>query len=201
MKKAIIILSTIFVMYSCGVVEQLGGAYNLSQCKYDYNSIDNIQVAGINLGKAKSVSVLEIASLSTILAGGTLQNIPFSMVLNLDVTNPNDKAAAFLNGMEYMIELNDMELSRGQLDVPVRIEPGKSTVVPLSIGVDLMNLMNRYSKNKVGSEMSRFLGISPGQTKVTVKLWPKVLIGNTPIKSPAHIPVTFLFGKKKQQNN
>ena len=100
-----------------------------------------------------------------------------------------------------MIELNDMELSRGQLDVPVRIEPGKSTVVPLSIGVDLMNLMNRYSKNKVGSEMSRFLGISPGQTKVTVKLWPKVLIGNTPIKSPAHIPVTFLFGKKKQQNN
>ena len=96
MKKAIIILSTIFLMYSCGVVEQLGGAYNLSQCKYDYNSIDNIQVAGINLGKAKSVSVLEIASLSTILAGGTLQNIPFSMVLNLDVTNPNDKAAAFL---------------------------------------------------------------------------------------------------------
>ena len=197
MKKAIIILSTLLLMYSCDVVQQIGGAYNLSQCKYDYNSIDNVQIAGINLGIAKSVSVLLIASLSTILAGGTMQNIPFSMVLNLDVTNPNENAAAFLNGMDYMIELNDMEFSSGNLDVPVRIEAGGSQVVPLSIGVDLMNLMNRYSKDKVSSEMSRFLGISPGQTKVTVKLWPKVLIGNTPIKSPAHIPVTFLVGKKK----
>ena len=95
MKKAIIILSTLLLMYSCDVVQQIGGAYNLSQCKYDYNSIDNVQIAGINLGKAKSVSVLQIASLSTILAGGTMQNIPFSMVLNLDVTNPNENAAAF----------------------------------------------------------------------------------------------------------
>lgn len=196
MKKAIIILSTILLMYSCDVVKQIGGAYNLSQCKYDYNSIDNIQIAGIDLGKGKSVSILEIASLTTILSGGSLQNIPFSMVLNLDVENPNEKDAAYLNGMDYMIELNDMEFSSGKLDVPVRIEPGKSSVIPLSIGVDLKNLMNRYSKEKVSSEMSRFLGVSPGQTKVTVKLWPKVLIGDVPIKSPAHIPVTFLFGKK-----
>ena len=131
MKKAIIILSTLLLMYSCDVVQQIGGAYNLSQCKYDYNSIDNVQIAGINLGKAKSVSVLQIASLSTILAGGTMQNIPFSMVLNLDVTNPNENAAAFLNGMDYMIELNDMEFSSGNLDVPVRIEAGGSQVVPL----------------------------------------------------------------------
>lgn len=197
MKKAIIILSTILFMYSCDVVQQIGGAYNLLQCKYDYNSIDNIQIAGINLGKGKSVSVLQIASLTTILSGGTLQNIPLSMVINLDVANPNEKASAFLNGMDYEIELNDMELTSGKLDTPVRIEPGGSQVVPLSIGVDLKNLMNRYSKEKVSGEMSRFIGITPGETKVTVKLWPKVLIGNTPIKSPAHIPVTFYVGKKK----
>ena len=197
MEKAIIILSTILFMYSCDVVQQIGGAYNLLQCKYDYNSIDNIQIAGINLGKGKSVSVLQIASLTTILSGGTLQNIPLSMVINLDVANPNEKASAFLNGMDYEIELNDMELTSGKLDTPVRIEPGGSQVVPLSIGVDLKNLMNRYSKEKVSGEMSRFIGITPGETKVTVKLWPKVLIGNTPIKSPAHIPVTFLVGKKK----
>ena len=95
MKKAIIILSTILLMYSCDVVKQIGGAYNLSQCKYDYNSIDNIQIAGVNLGKGKSVSILEIASLTTILSGGSLQNIPFSMVLNLDVENPNEKDAAY----------------------------------------------------------------------------------------------------------
>ena len=180
-------------MYSCDVVNQIGGAYNLSQCKYDYKSIDNIQIAGVNLGKANSLSIANIASLSTILAGSSLQTIPFSMTLNLDVNNPNE-VAAYLNGLDYMIELNDMEFADGKLDVPLRIEPGKTAVLPLSIGVDLKNLMNRYSKEKVTPELSKLIGISPGQTKVTVKLWPKVLIGNTPIKSPTYIPVTFLFG-------
>ena len=75
MKKAIIILSTILLMYSCDVVQQIGGAYNFTQCKYDYNSIDNVELAGINLGKAKSVSVLQIASLTTILSGGDRKSV------------------------------------------------------------------------------------------------------------------------------
>ena len=194
-KKTTIILSTILLLFSCNVFKQVGGAYNLLQCKYDYNSIENIEIAGVNLGKPKSVSIAEIATLSTILSGGNLQNIPFSMTLNLDVENPNE-APAYLNGLDYMIELNDMEFTSGKLDVPVRIDAGQTSVIPLSIGIDLKNLMNRYSKDKVASEMSRFLGVSPGQTKVTVKLWPKVLIGDVAIKSPAHIPVTFLYGNK-----
>ena len=196
MKKTIIILSTILLMYSCDVFKQIGGAYNLLQCIYDYKSIENIEIAGVSLGKTKSLSIADIARLTTILAGGTMQNIPFSMTLNLDVENPNE-VPAYLNGLDYMIEFNDMEFTTGKLDIPIRIEPGKSSVIPLSIGVDLKNLMNRYSKEKVSTEMSRFLGVSPGQTKVTVKLWPKVLIGDVPIKSPAHIPVTFLFGSSK----
>lgn len=196
MKKSLIILSTILLMFSCDIAKQLGGAYNLSQCKYDYNSIDNIEIAGVKLGKSKSLSIANIATLSTILAGGSLQTIPFTMVLNLDVLNPNEKAA-YLNGLDYEIELNNMEFANGQLDVPLRIEPGKTAVLPLSIGIDLKNLMNRYSKEKVSTEMSRFLGVSPGETKVSVKLWPKVLIGDVPIKSPTYIPVTFVFGGNK----
>lgn len=196
MKKPLIILSTILLMFSCDITKQIGGAYNLTQCKYDYNSITNIEVAGVNLGKSKSLSIADIATLSTILGGGSLQNIPFSMVLNLDVLNPNEKAA-YLNGLDYEIELNNMEFASGKLDVPLRIEPGKKSILPLSIGIDLKNLINRYSKDRVATEMSRFLGISPGETKVSVKLRPKVLIGDVPIKSPTYIPVTFVFGGGK----
>ena len=196
MKKTIIILSTIFLMYGCNVFDQIGGAYNLSQCKYDYNSIDNIEVAGNKLGKGKSISIANLASLTTILAGGSMQTIPFSMTLNLDVMNPNQNAA-FLNGLDYLIELNDMEFSTGKLNVPLRIEAGNTSVLPLTIGVDLKSLMNRYSQEKVTSEMSRFLGISPGQTKISVKLWPTLLVGDMPIKSPAYIPVTFVYGGNK----
>lgn len=196
MKKAAIIFSALLFLQGCNIIQQVGGAYNLLQCKFDYNSIDNIEIAGVNLGKSKSLSIANIATLSTILGGGNMQNIPFSMTLNLDVQNPNEKVA-YLNGLDYEIELNNMEFANGKLDVPLRIEPGETAVLPLSIGLDLKSLINRYSRERVSAEMSRFLGISPGETKVSVKLWPKVLIGDVPIKSPTYIPVTFVFGGSK----
>jgi hypothetical protein len=62
--------------------------------------------------------------------------------------------------------------------------------------VDLKSLMNRYSQERVTSEMSGFLGITPNETSVSVKLWPKFYVGKTLVKVPAPIPVIFNFGGK-----
>ncbi|WP_436416428.1 LEA type 2 family protein [Petrimonas sp.] len=196
MKKTFLLSLLIFALTSCDVLNQIGGAIQLSQCEYKYNSITDMQLAGINLGDGSSISLSNFASLSSILTGGSLQTIPFSMTLNMDVTNPN-QAAAFLNALEYAIEINEMEFTTGKMDVPIRVESGQTTVLPLSIGVDLKNLMNRYSRDRVAKEMSGFLGLSSDETKVTVKLWPKLLVGNTPIRVPAPIPVVFTFGGDK----
>lgn len=195
MKKLILLFSMTFLLNSCDIVNQIGGAYTLSQCEYTYNSLTNIQLAGINLGNASGFSVSNLARIATVLAGANLQSIPFTMTLNIDVKNPN-QAAAFLNALDYSIEINQMEFVAGKMDIPVRIEPGATQKLPISVGVDLKELMNRYSQERVANEMSAFLGITPEETKVTVKLWPKVMINNTSIKSPAAIPVVFTFGGK-----
>ncbi len=196
MKKTVLLFLLIFSLSSCDILNQIGGAIQLSQCEYTYNSIDEMQLAGINLGDGSSISLSNFASISSILTGGSLQTIPFSMTLKMDVKNPN-QAAAFLNALEYAIEINEMEFTTGKMDVPIRVEPGQTAVLPLSIGVDLKNLMNRYSRDRVAREMSSFLGLSSDETKVTVKLWPKLMVGNTPIKVPAPIPVVFTFGGDK----
>ncbi|MDO5665789.1 MAG: LEA type 2 family protein [Bacteroidia bacterium] len=196
MKKTVLLFLLIFSLTSCDVLNQIGGAIKLSQCDYKYNSISNMQLAGINLSNGSAISLSNFASISSILSGGSLQTIPFSMTLNMDVTNPN-QAAAFLNAMEYAIEINEMEFSTGKMDIPIRVEAGQTSVFPLSIGVDLKNLMNRYSRDRVAREMSGFLGLSSNETKVTVKLWPKLMVGNTLIKVPAPIPVVFTFGGNK----
>ena len=171
MKKTVLIILLIFSLSSCDVLNQIGGAIQLSQCEYTYNSVADIQLAGINLGNGSTISLSNFASISSILTGGNLQTIPFSMTLNMDVKNPN-QAAAFLNALEYAIEINEMEFTTGKMDVPLRVEPGQTAVLPLSIGVDLKNLINRYSRDRVAREMSGFLGLSSDETKVTVKLWP-----------------------------
>lgn len=195
MKKTILILSTVILFTACDVLNQVSSAYNLSQCKYDYKSINNIRLAGLNLGSGSSFSVSNLASIATILAGGKLQTIPLSMTLNLDVKNPNNAIAA-LNGLTYAIEVEDMEFTTGKLNVPLSINPGETEVLSLNIGMDLKSLMNRYSQERVAGEMSSFLGISGNPTNITVKLWPTLMIGNTPLKSPTYIPVRFSFGGK-----
>lgn len=195
MKKLILLLSVALLMSGCDVWNQIGGAYNLSQSEYKYKSVSNIQLAGVNLGDGSSVSVSNLATIATILSGANRQTIPFNMTLNMDVTNPN-KAAAFLNALDYSININDMEFVEGKMDVPLRIEPGETQTFPIPISVDLKNLMNRYSQQRVANEMGSFLGITPDETTVTVKLWPKLMVGQTPIKVPAPIPVVFKFGGK-----
>ncbi|NLX66617.1 MAG: LEA type 2 family protein [Bacteroidales bacterium] len=197
MKKTILLLGITLLFSGCDIISKIGGAYQLSQSEYRYHSLENIQLAGINLGNASTISVSKLASIATALAGGaSMQNIPFSMTLNMDVTNPNN-AAAFLDALDYAIQINEMEFVEGKMDIPIRIEPGETKVVPVPISVDLKNLINRYSQQRVANEMSAFLGITPNETSVSVKLWPKLTVGNSVIKSPAAIPVVFNFGGKK----
>lgn len=196
MKQVIIALTLIFTLAGCDVVNQIGGAYQLTQCEYKYNHINDIQVAGINLGNGSSISLSNFASLSSILMGGTLQTIPFSMTLNLDVKNPNQKAA-LLNALDYAIEINGLDFTTGKVDVPLRVEPDNTSILPITVGVDLKSLMNRYSRDTVAKEMGGFLGLTSNPTNVTVKIWPKVMVGNTLIKVPAAIPVSFTFGGEK----
>ncbi len=182
------------MLTSCDLMSRIGGAYQLSQSEYRYNSLSNIQLADIKLGNASAISVSNLASIATILAAGsTMQSIPFSMTLNMDVTNPNS-SAAFLDALDYVISINELEFVEGKMDIPIRIQPGETTLVPVPISVDLKNLINRYSQERVVNEMSGFLGITPNETTVSIKLWPKLTVGNTLIKVPAAIPIEFNFG-------
>ncbi|MDD4632470.1 MAG: LEA type 2 family protein [Proteiniphilum sp.] len=196
MKKNITILIVAVMLTGCNVMNQIGGAIQLSQSEYRYHSLNNILLADINLGDASSISVSNLASIATVLArGASMQSIPFSMTLNMDVTNPNS-SAAFLDALDYAIQINDMEFVEGKMDIPIRIEPGETKVVGIPVSVDLKNLMNRYSQERVTNEMSAFLGITPNETSVSVKLWPKFTVGGTLVKVPAAIPVVFKFGGK-----
>jgi len=196
MKKNFTILFAALLLTGCGIIDQIGGAIQLSQSEYKYHSLTNIQLAGINLGNASSISVSNLASIATVLAGGSsMQTIPFSMTLNMNVTNPNS-SAAFLDALDYTIQVNDMEFVQGKMDIPIRIEPGETKVVGIPVSVDLKSLMNRYSQERLASEMSAFLGITPKETSISVKLWPKLTVGGTVVKVPAAIPVVFNFGGK-----
>jgi hypothetical protein len=165
----------------------------MSQSNYSFNSISNVQLGGLNLGNASSISLSNIASVATLLAGGGQQPIPFNMVLNMNVENPNP-VTAILSGLGFDIAINDMHLTSGNINQPIQIDAGQTIVLPISIGVDIRDLISQHSQQQVSSTISSFLGITNNAANVTVRLRPTLMVGNVPVPSPVAIPVSFSFG-------
>lgn len=194
MKKILIsMLAIVSLITSCNVAQQAVGAYNMTRCEYSYQSMGNLTLSGINLNQP-SLSAVNILKLTSILTG-TATSIPLNMTLNINVKNPNT-SAALLNGLQYIISIDDIEFTNGRLDQSLNVAGGATSVLPVTVGVDLATLIKNNSKDAVFKIAKNLAGISGDMSKITLQLKPTFLIGNTPITAPAYYPVSFSFGGK-----
>jgi len=190
----IVFLLILLLSFSgCDVAKQVGGAYNITQCKYDFQSISNLTLSGMDL--SKGVSLAYIPQITSILSGSA-SSIPLNLTLNLDVKNPN-QSAALLNGLQYILSIDNVQFTTGTLNQSLNIPAGGNQLLPLQIGVDLATLLKGESKNAVQNIAKNFLGMSNQKSNVTLQLKPTFMIGGQPIVSPVYIPVNFSFGGGK----
>lgn len=192
-KIFILLFIPLLLLSGCDAAKQIGGAYNLTQCKFDYNSITNLNLAGLDL--SRGVSALQLLQLTPLLTGQA-KSIPLSFKLNLDVTNPN-QSAAMLHGLQYILSIDNVEFTTGTLNQALNIPGGDKQVLPLTIGLDLATLLTGDTKDAVVNIVKNFIGVNDQKSEVSLQLRPTVMIANTPIQSPAYIPVRFSFGGKK----
>ena len=62
-KKTLIILFVTIGLASCDVLTQVAQMANFANCKFNFNSVDQIQMLGVNLSKGMSKSDLNAAQL------------------------------------------------------------------------------------------------------------------------------------------
>jgi len=193
-KNLFILLTVIIAITGCDVAKQVGGAYNLTQCKYDYNSISGLQLAGMDL--SRGISAMQVLQLTPILTGQAT-SIPLNFTLNLDVTNPNS-TAAMLHGLQYILSIDNVQFTSGTINQALNIASGEKQMLPLTIGLDLATLLKGETKDAATNIVKNFVGINDQKSQVTLQIRPTFMIGNQAIASPVYIPVQFSFGGKKQ---
>lgn len=181
---------SVAVLASCDVVNQAGSAYNMTQCDYSYNSISNLNISGIDFSKTPSLTQLATA---TAVLSGNAKSIPMNFTLNLDVNNPNTLAAA-LSGLQYIVNIDDINFTSGSINQPINIPGGQTKTIPVAIGFDLAEVITNNSKDAVVNIAKNFAGIGNKESKVTVQLRPSFNVGGRTITSPVYIPVSFSFG-------
>lgn len=173
--------------------QQLSGAYNVINCKYDFNSISSLNLAGINVSQGLSLTNIARA---TALLSGQATSIPLDFTLNLDVSNPN-QSTAFLNGLDYILSIDGIQFTTGSLSQTLNVPGGGKSILPLAIGLDLATLLTGESRDAVMGVTKNFLGLSDAKSNVSLQIRPTFLIGNVAVPSPAYIPISFSFGGKK----
>ena len=197
MKKLIVLFGIIVFFFSCDIAKQLAGTYALTQCKYDFNSIAGLSLAGINLQNINSISSLNPLAAANLLAAFSSPNgsLPLNFTMNLDVTNSGTKTA-IMNSTNYILEIDGVEMTQGLVNQQLQIESGSKSMLPISMAFDLKKVMSGQSLEAVKNLAFNFAGIGDASSNVTVKLKPSFVVGGNIVSLPDYIPVSFTLNKK-----
>ena len=187
MKKIIILCLTAIIIQSCSVSKQQIKA--LEKCTYKVVSADQISLGGSDVKRLLNGQELNLASLPGLALGLLRKDVPLKARINLEITNPTSNTAA-INEFEYKILINKAEIASGFVNQEVRVEGGKSTVVPVDM---VANIYPFVTNSKVMNEITEFIkGNKGGGEKkgiLTLKIRPSIKVAGALIKYPGFITI------------
>jgi hypothetical protein len=198
-RKLIIPFSLLFLLAlsfsGCGVARQAQQASNLASCDFRIASVEHVNLAGVELQRIRSVSDLGIGDVARILAGFASPVFPLSLQLNLEGRNPNLKEAG-LNRLEWILFIDDIQMTSGLLDQPFMIPPMSSLMIPVEVGLDLKQALSGNSANAMLNFCMNLAGTGNTPTRFKIKLKPTVIIAGAAVTYPGYITVNTTYGAK-----
>ncbi|WP_316823478.1 hypothetical protein [Pedobacter gandavensis] len=187
MKKIIFLCLTAIIIQSCSVSKQQIKA--LEKCTYKVVSAEQISFGGTDVKRLLSGQDLNLGSLPGLALGLLRKDVPLKARLNLEISNPTPNTAA-INEFEYKILINKAEIASGFVNQEVRVEGGKSTIVPVDM---VANIYPFVTNSKVMNEITEFIkGNKGGREKkgiLTLKIRPSFKVAGALVKYPGFITI------------
>jgi len=189
MKKTILLCFVTISIFGCGINKQAQQIKALEDCTYKIKNVNQITLAGSDLGRLINQQDFNLASLPGVALGLLRKDIPLRANLNLEITNPSGNLAA-INQFEYKILVNNTDLAEGIVNQAVSIPQGQTVTVPVQMSSNIYglisngNVLNDIIRSaQKGAKSDDKLGL------LTIKIKPTIMIGNTPVKYPGYITI------------
>ncbi|WP_345243912.1 LEA type 2 family protein [Nibrella saemangeumensis] len=190
----LVLVAIPLLLSQCSVNKQLAEAKALGDCKFNILSADSVYVSGYNIREFRNIRNLEDFNplkYPRIASGLLLQNIPVDALINLEITNPNNRLAA-INQLEYRVLLADVELVNGLLNQRIEVAPGGGrTVVPVRLRTNAYRLITDPNTSDAFINFVRNLAGTPDNSPstLTIKLKPTLALGNKQVDYPGYITI------------
>ena len=186
LKKTLIVLFVTMGLASCSVLSQMAQVANFVNCKFDFNSVDKIQMLGVNLSKGMSKTDLNATQLLSLANALMKKELPVTFNVNVDVNNPNSIAAA-MTKMDYILTLNGKQVVSTTMNNAISVPAKSSSVVSIPITTDLFQLFSGESADAIVNLAFKLAGASSNPVNVGLKVKPYIKIGDQQLAYPDFI--------------
>lgn len=186
-------LGLLMLMTSCDVLNQVNQMSNLAKCEFRLQSVQQLNLAGINVQNVKKLSDLNYMDAAKLAAAVTTQQFPLDFTLNIEAKNPNTTSAG-MTKIDWILLIDDIEMTQGILDKQVTIPANNgSAIIPMQIHVDLKKALSGKSADAVINFGMNLAGTGNQPTRFTLKMKPTITVNGFPITYPGYLSVKTEF--------
>ncbi len=190
----IVSIFTILIISSCDVLQQVSQMSNLVKCDFRLASVQQLNLAGINVQNIKSMSDLNLMDAGKLTKAVISQQFPLDFTLNIEAKNPNPSNAG-ITKLDWVLLIDDIEMTRGIIDKQVTIPANNGTaIIPMHMNVDLKKALSGKSANAIINFGLNLAGSGNKPTRFTLQLKPTIDVGGFPMTYPGYLNVKTEFG-------
>lgn len=185
-KKTLIIIFVALGLSSCEVLTQVAQMANFAKCTFDFDSVNQIQMLGVNLSKNMTKNDLNATQLLSLANAIMKKELPVTFNVNLKVDNPNSIAASMAK-MDYILSLNGKQVVSTTMDQSINVPANASNVISIPVTTDLFQLFSGESADAIVNLAFKLAGASSDPVNVGLKVKPYITIGSQQLAYPDFI--------------
>lgn len=193
--KILLLASITFLIFftSCDVMQQVSQINNLTKCEFRIESVQHLNLAGINVQNVNKISDLNMFDAAKIASALSSQQFPLDFTLNIEAKNPNTSAAG-MTRIDWILLIDDIEMTRGIQDKQVTIPANNGiTVIPMQMHVDLQKALTGKSADAIINFAMNLSGNGNKPTRFTLKMKPTITVAGIPVTYPGYLNVKTEF--------
>lgn len=195
--KKIFWVTTIAVAVLLAGCSAFQNAMQMTKCKYSYNSISGVKVAGIDFMNITPATLVMAIPKITKIIQGDFSDLPLEMTVNVNVMNPSTTKQAALADMRYQMAIDNINIASGNIGRKFNVAPGQTSVLPVVVGTNLGNLVNSENRSQLVQIVKNFTGISGQESTIRLKVKPVLSTNRGTNVTMPEVPLSFKYGKKK----
>jgi hypothetical protein len=173
----------------CGISTQVQQAVNLTNCDFRVISVENVDLAGVNVQNVNNLSQLNWTDAQKLMKAAASGTFPLNFQLNLEGRNPNTVSAG-LNRLEYQLFIDEIQMTTGILNQSFTIPPTNgTTVIPINMNFDLKQVLSGKSIEAIVNFGLNLAGTGGKPTRIMIKLKPSILVNGKLLSYPGFLTV------------